>query len=163
MSLIIISLFLPLTTQAQIDRDCLKENTINKDYRGRVTLITLDTTTIAGRLLKIDFDNDFLTIQIGKQLKGAASHYTFDSLAAVRFYKGGHIDGEWILVGFLGGGVLGGGISAFNEDSEFFDRDFAFYTGFFAGGLAGLFLSFILPPMLNSETIECGSTLTSEE
>ena len=160
--LVSVCLVLPLTAWAQIDRDCLKENIMNKDYSQRVTLITFDTTSITGRILKIDFDRDLLTLEIGSRSRGDLSYYAFDSLAAVRFFKRGKIEGEWMLAGFLGGGLLGGGISAAGDKSGMY-RNVQYFGGFIAGGLIGLLLGFILPPMFNSQTIECGSALTSEE
>ena len=160
--LVSVCLVLPLTAWAQIDRDCLKENIMNKDYSQRVTLITFDTTSITGRLLKVDFDRDLLTLEIGSRSQGSIINLTIDSLTTVKFYRRGKIEGEWMLAGFLGGGLLGGGICAAGEKSGL-SRNVQYFGGFIAGGLIGLMLGFILPPMFNSQTIECGSALTSEE
>ncbi|MBN1213579.1 MAG: hypothetical protein JXA92_13490 [candidate division Zixibacteria bacterium] len=159
--LFLFCLALPLTSNAQIDCDCLKKYTLNEDFSNRVTLITLDTTTITGRLLKVDFERSILTVQTGIRSVAKITTIELDSLAAVKFYRRGRIEGEWMLAGFLGGALLGAGISAHGEKKGL-SRNVQYLGGFVAGGLIGLMLGFILPPMLSSQTIECGSVGTGD-
>ena len=75
-----------------------------------------------------------------------------------------------MVVGFLGGGCALGLIFLIGKEDETgfsFEEglvhDYPFLDGFLIGGLVGLAMGLILPPIFNSETIECGSALTAEE
>ena len=149
--LIFLGLFLSLISMAQEHADCL-EKANQKILPGKsIIIVQNDGLRISGRLKAIDLGQSALTISIteaGQEPKESI-HNTVN-IDKIGYRAPGKLKPTVMLLGFLGGAVIGGGIGAMVEPDSFLGRGINVLIGAGIGGAGGLVLGTCGSLALNS-------------
>ena len=146
-------LLLSLPAKAQVDHSCLEEQSFNFGINSHIELVTLDSTRIIGRLLKIDLEKSIILVNYHGSFD---STYTipFDSLQQVEFGKGTNARSFLMLGGFLAGSLLW-------LDRKGGEKDEEYWSGFFACGIGGAFLCYLVYELTGRKSVICGPAVAA--
>lgn len=142
---------LPLISLAEEHSVCL-EKAVQKIHPGKsIILVQHDGSRISGQLKSIDQGQSALTISItetGQELKESIHHIV--DIDRIGYRAPGKLKPTVMLLGFLGGAVIGGGIGGLVEADEFLGRGINILIGAGIGGAGGLALGTLGSLGLNS-------------